>query len=86
MHTHVRNAIAKLEVDTRTEAVALAVSFSYLGAGGGLARPPGYSLLVELQRAAVDAVALAARSAGPVVEDVAEVGVAVSCRRPRCGA
>jgi len=29
-----RNAIAKLEVDTRTEAVALAVRFSYLGAGG----------------------------------------------------
>jgi DNA-binding NarL/FixJ family response regulator len=35
VHTHVRNAIAKLEVDTRTEAVALAVQFSYLGAGGG---------------------------------------------------
>ena len=35
VHTHVRNAIAKLEVDTRTEAVALAVRFSYLGAGGG---------------------------------------------------
>src|SRR5919199_4129459 len=34
VHTHVRNAIAKLEVDTRTEAVALAVRFSYLGAGG----------------------------------------------------
>src|ERR1700755_684850 len=34
VHTHVRNAIAKLEVDTRTEAVALAVKFSYLGAGG----------------------------------------------------
>ena len=34
-NTHVRNAIAKLEVDTRTEAVALAVRFSYLGAGGG---------------------------------------------------
>src|ERR671924_423974 len=33
VHTHVRNAIAKLEVDTRTEAVALAVRFSYLGAG-----------------------------------------------------
>jgi DNA-binding NarL/FixJ family response regulator len=32
VHTHVRNAIAKLEVDTRTEAVALAVRFSYLGA------------------------------------------------------
>src|SRR5882672_2929080 len=32
VHTHVRNAIAKLEVDTRTEAVALAVKFSYLGA------------------------------------------------------
>ena len=29
------DAIAKLEVDTRTEAVALAVRFSYLGAGGG---------------------------------------------------
>ena len=36
VHTHVRNAIAKLEVDTRTEAVALAVKFSYLGAGGGV--------------------------------------------------
>jgi DNA-binding NarL/FixJ family response regulator len=36
VHTHVRNAIAKLEVDTRTEAVALAVRFSYLGAGGGV--------------------------------------------------
>jgi DNA-binding NarL/FixJ family response regulator len=36
VHTHVRNAIAKLEVDTRTEAVALAVRFSYLGAGGAL--------------------------------------------------
>jgi DNA-binding NarL/FixJ family response regulator len=35
VHTHVRNAIAKLEVDTRTEAVALAVQFSYLGAGAG---------------------------------------------------
>jgi DNA-binding NarL/FixJ family response regulator len=34
VHTHVRNAIAKLEVDTRTEAVALAVQFSYLGARG----------------------------------------------------
>src|ERR687886_298853 len=34
VHTHVRNAIAQLEVDTRTEAVALAVRFSYLGAGG----------------------------------------------------
>ena len=34
VHTHVRNAIARLEVDTRTEAVALAVRFSYLGAGG----------------------------------------------------
>src|SRR5260221_797959 len=34
VHTHVRNAIAKLEVDTRTEAVALAVRFSYPGAGG----------------------------------------------------
>ncbi|MFN2611781.1 MAG: response regulator [Solirubrobacterales bacterium] len=33
VHTHVRNGIAKLEVDTRTEAVALAVRFSYLGAG-----------------------------------------------------
>ena len=33
VHTHVRNAIAKLEVDTRTEAVALAVRFSYLTAG-----------------------------------------------------
>lgn len=33
VHTHVRNAIAKLEVDTRTEAVALAVRFSYLSAG-----------------------------------------------------
>jgi DNA-binding NarL/FixJ family response regulator len=32
VHTHVRNAIAKLEVDTRTEAVALAVRFSYLSA------------------------------------------------------
>ncbi len=32
VHTHVRNAIAKLEVETRTEAVALAVRFSYLGA------------------------------------------------------
>ena len=32
-----RNAIAKLEVDTRTEAVALAVRFSYLGAGGASA-------------------------------------------------
>ncbi len=36
VHTHVRNAIAKLEVDTRTEAVALAVRFSYLGAGGNV--------------------------------------------------
>lgn len=36
VHTHVRNAIAKLEVDTRTEAVALAVRFSYLDAGGRL--------------------------------------------------
>ena len=36
VHTHVRNAIAKLEVDTRTEAVALAVRFSYLGAGGSV--------------------------------------------------
>lgn len=35
VHTHVRNAIAKLEVDTRTEAVALAVRFSYLSAGEG---------------------------------------------------
>ena len=35
VHTHVRNAIKKLEVDTRTEAVALAVRFSYLGALGG---------------------------------------------------
>jgi len=34
VHTHVRNAIARMEVDTRTEAVALAVRFSYLGAGG----------------------------------------------------
>ncbi len=33
VHTHVRNAITKLEVETRTEAVALAVKFSYLGAG-----------------------------------------------------
>lgn len=33
VHTHVRNAIAKLDVDTRTEAVALSVRFSYLGAG-----------------------------------------------------
>ena len=40
VHTHVRNAIAKLEVDTRTEAVALAVRFSYLGAGGP-SSPPG---------------------------------------------
>jgi DNA-binding NarL/FixJ family response regulator len=31
VHTHVRNAISKLDVDTRTEAVALAVRFSYLG-------------------------------------------------------
>ncbi|MBJ7348281.1 MAG: response regulator transcription factor, partial [Thermoleophilaceae bacterium] len=30
VHTHVRNAISKLEVDTRTQAVALAVRFSYL--------------------------------------------------------
>ena len=30
MHTHVRNAISKLEVDTRTQAVALAVRFRYL--------------------------------------------------------
>lgn len=30
VHTHVRNAIAKLEVDSRTEAVALSVRFSYL--------------------------------------------------------
>jgi DNA-binding CsgD family transcriptional regulator len=30
----VRNALAKLEVQTRTEAVALAVKFGYLGAGG----------------------------------------------------
>jgi DNA-binding NarL/FixJ family response regulator len=34
VHTHVRNAIARMEVDTRTEAVALAVRFNYLGAGG----------------------------------------------------
>jgi DNA-binding NarL/FixJ family response regulator len=34
VHTHVRNAIAKLEVDTRTEAVALAIKFGYLGAAG----------------------------------------------------
>ena len=34
VHTHVRNAIARMEVDTRTEAVALAVRFSYLSAGG----------------------------------------------------
>jgi DNA-binding NarL/FixJ family response regulator len=34
VQTHVRNAIAKMEVDTRTEAGALAVRFSYLGAGG----------------------------------------------------
>ena len=33
VHTHVRNAIAKLDVDTRTEAVALSVRFYYLGAG-----------------------------------------------------
>jgi DNA-binding NarL/FixJ family response regulator len=33
VHTHVRNAIAKLDVDTRTEAVALSVRFHYLGAG-----------------------------------------------------
>lgn len=31
VHTHVRNAIGKLDVETRTEAVALAVRFSYLG-------------------------------------------------------
>src|ERR1044072_7326813 len=37
VHTHVRNAIKKLEVDTRPEAVALAVRFSYLGAVGGKA-------------------------------------------------
>src|SRR6478672_3607204 len=36
VHTHVRNAIARMEVDTRTEAVALAVRFSYLGAGGSV--------------------------------------------------
>lgn len=30
VHTHVRNAISKLEVDTRTQAVALAVRFRYL--------------------------------------------------------
>ncbi len=30
VHTHVRNAISKLEVDTRTQAVALAVRFNYL--------------------------------------------------------
>ncbi len=36
VHTHVRNAIARMEVDTRTEAVALAVRFSYLGAGGSI--------------------------------------------------
>jgi DNA-binding NarL/FixJ family response regulator len=36
VHTHVRNAIGKLEVDTRTEAVALAVRFNYLGAGGAV--------------------------------------------------
>ncbi len=34
VHTHVRNAIARMEVDTRTEAVALAVRYSYLGAQG----------------------------------------------------
>jgi two-component system response regulator DesR len=32
VHTHVRNAIAKLGVETRTEAVALAVRFDYLDA------------------------------------------------------
>src|SRR2546423_5207201 len=36
VHTHLRNAIAKPPVDTRTEAVALAVRFSYLGAGGSV--------------------------------------------------
>jgi two-component system, NarL family, response regulator LiaR len=75
VHTHVRNAIAKLEVDTRTEAVALAVRFSYLGAGGGSLQE--LLLLIQRQRAAVDAVALAALVSGAVVEDVPEVGVAV---------
>jgi DNA-binding NarL/FixJ family response regulator len=31
VHTHVRNAIKKLEVDTRTEAVALTMRFPYMG-------------------------------------------------------
>ena len=41
VHTHVRNAIKKLEVDTRTEAVALAVKFSYLGAAARLRSASG---------------------------------------------
>jgi DNA-binding NarL/FixJ family response regulator len=36
VHSHVRNAIAKLEVDSRTAAVALVVRFSYLGSAGSL--------------------------------------------------
>ena len=75
VHTHVRNAIAKLEVDTRTEAVALAVKLQLprrrrQASSRRLAA-------VQLQRAAVDAVALAALVRRAVVEDVAEVGVAV---------
>ncbi len=76
VHTHVRNAIAKLEVDTRTEAVALAVRFSYLGAGGAVVSYAAHSFFLEGQGAAVDAVALAALIGGAVVEDVAEVRVA----------
>ncbi len=79
VHTHVRNAIARMEVDTRTEAVALAVRFSYLGRRReGLklsAAVKKSTLLVEVEGAAVDAVALAGR-VGSVVEDVAQVGIA----------
>ncbi len=89
VHTHVRNAIEKLEVDTRTEAVALAVSFSYLGAGGGLSASSSGSdrrpHSGELQRAAVDAVALPV-SARARRRRRGRGGRRSACRRPRCGA
>ena len=49
----------------------------------GLSR--AFAARVEVQRAAVDAVALAAAVAGAVVEYVAEVAAAGGARRPRCG-
>ena len=87
VHTHVRNAIAKLEVDTRTEAVALAVRFSYLGAGGSapLSAPRPRLLRVERQRAAVDAVALPAADPGRRRRR-GRGGRRSACRRPRCAA